>query len=65
MTRAAPPALDWRCAPFAELSLGDLYAALQLRALVFVVEQTCPFLDVDGSDHLARHLLGWRDTTGE
>lgn len=52
--------LTWHCAPFAGLALSDLYAALQLRSLVFVVEQTCPFLDADGSDDQAHHLLGWR-----
>ena len=52
-------ALHWHCAPFADLALTDLYAALQLRSLVFVVEQTCPFLDIDGSDDRAWHLLGW------
>ena len=64
MTGAAPGALRWHCAPFAELTLGDLYAALQLRSLVFVVEQSCPFLDADGSDDRAWHLLGWRDDAG-
>ncbi len=53
-------ALEWRCAPFADLTVADLYAALQLRSLVFVVEQTCPFLDADGDDDRAWHLLGRR-----
>ncbi|GJG86659.1 acetyltransferase [Gemmatimonadetes bacterium T265] len=56
---AAPAALEWRCAPFADLTPHDLYAALQLRSLVFVVEQACPFLDPDGDDDQAWHLLGW------
>ena len=56
--------LDWCCTPFAELTVGDLYAALQLRSLVFVVEQTCPFLDADGDDDRAWHLLGWRTVAG-
>ena len=51
----------WHLAPFAELAPADLYAALQLRSLVFVVEQACPFLDPDGSDADAWHLLGWHD----
>lgn len=55
-------ALEWRCTPFADLSANDLYAALQLRSLVFVVEQTCPFLDADGDDDRAWHLLGWHPT---
>lgn len=51
--------LTWRCAPYRELTLDDLYALLQLRQRVFVVEQTCPFLDADGADDRAWHLLGW------
>lgn len=58
--RAAPDAsIAWRCTPYAALAIDDLYAALQLRSLVFVVEQACPFLDLDGRDAAAHHLLGW------
>ena len=32
------------------IASGDLYAALRLRAAVFVVEQDCPYLDPDGRD---------------
>jgi ElaA protein len=32
------------------ISPADLYAALRLRAAVFVVEQDCPYLDPDGRD---------------
>jgi len=56
---SARAALTWRCAPYAELSLDELYALLQLRSMVFVVEQQCPFLDIDGDDSRAWHLLGW------
>jgi ElaA protein len=57
--------LTWRCAPYHELALDELYALLQLRQRVFVVEQTCPFLDADGADDRAWHLLGWtRDGDG-
>jgi ElaA protein len=33
-----------------EISAADLYAALRLRAQVFVVEQDCVYLDPDGRD---------------
>jgi ElaA protein len=33
-----------------EISATDLYAALRLRAAVFVVEQDCAYLDPDGRD---------------
>ena len=65
--RAAEPAvpLRWQPTPWAALDRDALYAALQLRSLVFVVEQRCPFLDLDGADDAAEHLLGWtRDADG-
>ena len=34
----------------AEIGAADLYAALRLRAEVFVVEQACVYLDPDGRD---------------
>jgi ElaA protein len=54
---AAPVVWQW-CA-FGELSVNDLYTILQVRQMVFVVEQTCPYLDADGYDERAWHLLGW------
>lgn len=51
-------ALRWHQAAFAELSVDDLYDALTLRSLVFVVEQKCVFLEPDGKDRNAHHLLG-------
>lgn len=57
--------VTWRLAPYAELTRDELYALLQLRQRVFVVEQHCPFLDADGADDRAWHLLGWtRDADG-
>ena len=42
----------------ASISAADLYAALHLRATVFVVEQECAYLDPDGRDleHSTEHL---------
>lgn len=48
----------WESKTFDALTNAELYAALQLRADVFVVEQACVFQDVDGSDDRALHLLG-------
>lgn len=46
-----------KCVPFYELSHDELYAILALRQEVFVVEQNCPFLDADGKDQIALHLM--------
>ena len=43
---------------FAELTIDELYELLALRAEVFVVEQACAYLDPDGRDREATHLLG-------
>lgn len=48
--------LRWREQAFHELSTGQLYAILALRARVFVVEQACAYLDADGVDPESRHL---------
>ena len=44
---------------FSDLTTEQLYELLQLRAKVFVVEQDCPYLDPDGKDQKALHLLGY------
>ncbi len=44
---------------FNELTLTSLYEVLHLRAEVFVVEQNCPYQDVDGKDQKAMHILGY------
>lgn len=43
---------------FDELSTQELYAILQLRSEVFVVEQDCVYQDIDGKDQKAVHVLG-------
>ena len=50
--------MHWLCLPFAELGVQRLYDALALRSAVFVVEQQCVFLDIDGLDRQTWHLLG-------
>jgi ElaA protein len=39
-----------RTAPFAELTPTELYGLLRLRVDVFVVEQACPYPELDGRD---------------
>ena len=46
---------------FNELSLDDLYAILNLRQKVFVLEQDCPYIDADYSDQDAFHFLAYED----
>ena len=53
--------MEWSLKKFHELTLDELYAILQLRSKVFVVEQDCVYNDVDGKDQLAWHLAGTED----
>ncbi|MEO5681125.1 MAG: GNAT family N-acetyltransferase [Chitinophagaceae bacterium] len=50
----------WTCKPFDALTPAELYAILQLRNEVFVVEQQCVFQDADNKDQASHHLTGWR-----
>ncbi len=43
---------------FEQLTGSELYEVLKLRAEVFVVEQQCAYLDLDGKDFRAIHVLG-------
>ena len=63
-TEEQKSSITWQCTPFSELAPADLYAAIQLRQIVFVVEQKCAYLDADGADRVADHLLGWRPIDG-
>ena len=49
---------SFHCHNFEDLTLRDLYAMLQLRERVFVVEQNCPYLELDGLDEHCLHILG-------
>jgi ElaA protein len=51
-------ALEWKIKPFAALTVHELYDILQLRSEIFVVEQNCVYLDLDGKDKVALHLFG-------
>ena len=44
---------------FNQLSGQELYSLLKLRSEVFVVEQNCVYLDIDGKDQKAIHVLGF------
>lgn len=50
--------LHWQWKPFTALTVDELYQVLALRSEVFVVEQKSIYLDADGYDRRAHHLLG-------
>lgn len=54
--------LTWIFKKFDELSTAELYAVMQLRNEVFVVEQNCVYQDADNKDQSSMHLCGWDET---
>jgi ElaA protein len=46
---------------FQDLNSTSLYAILQLRNEIFIVEQNCPYQDMDGKDEQSIHLCGYDD----
>jgi ElaA protein len=51
----------WTLKPFDELTAIELYNILQLRNEVFIVEQNCPYQDLDDKDLYAFHLMGMEE----
>jgi ElaA protein len=52
----APLNVNWKHSEFTGLSTTELYAILAARVDVFVVEQDCPYPELDGLDQTAQHL---------
>lgn len=57
--------ITWTTKTFAELTTDELYNLLRLRNEVFIVEQNCPFPDLDGKDRECQHILGCVARTNE
>ncbi|HGM5581635.1 TPA: GNAT family N-acetyltransferase [Pseudomonas putida] len=55
--------IEWISTHHADLGKEHLYAILQLRTEVFVVEQRCAYQEVDGQDLVGDtlHLMGWQE----
>ena len=49
--------LEWELKSFSELTADELYDILRLRVDVFVVEQRCPYHEIDGADRDSLHLF--------
>ncbi len=48
--------MELRVKKYEELTLDELYAILRLRVSVFVVEQNCPYQELDSRDRQALHV---------
>ncbi|MBQ7817118.1 MAG: GNAT family N-acetyltransferase [Oscillospiraceae bacterium] len=49
--------MEFTVKKYSELTTDELYELLKLRCAVFVVEQNCPYQDIDGKDKLAYHVF--------
>lgn len=54
-----PTNLQWIHKEFAALSVAELYALMQLRMEVFVLEQECLYRELDGLDAECIHLMAF------
>lgn len=52
----------WSTKNWEELTTRELFEAYKLRTDVFVVEQGCPYPEVDEHDLQSRHLFAWEGT---
>ena len=53
----------WYLKHFRDLTTTELYQILQLRNEVFIVEQNCPFQDLDDKDFYSFHFMGFDTDT--
>ncbi|MGG5578227.1 GNAT family N-acetyltransferase [Myroides sp. C15-4] len=49
--------IHWHTKAFEELTLDELYDIMQLRTNIFVVEQHCPYPELDGKDKNCLHVF--------
>ena len=53
--------MKWVCKKYKDLTLDEFHDILQLRVNVFVVEQDCPYPELDGKDKLAYHFFAFAE----
>lgn len=49
----------WSIVHFNDLSSTQMFDVFELRTAVFVVEQDCPYQEVDAKDKVAYHVMGY------
>ena len=50
--------MQWILKKFQDLTVDEFHDILQLRINVFIVEQNCPYPELDDKDKIAFHLFG-------
>ncbi len=54
--------LEWKCKRFEQLSNNELYELIKFRVDIFVVEQQCPYPELDEKDRQTdtQHLIAYQ-----
>ncbi len=63
MELASMSNIVWKVKTFEEFTVSELYAVLKARIDVFVIEQNCPYPDLDNYDQKAVHI--WAEENGD
>lgn len=50
--------LSWSIKAFEDLTLREFHDLIALRIDVFIVEQNCPYPELDGKDEQSYHIIG-------
>ena len=50
--------ITWQTKAFKDLTVDEYFEILHLRTAIFVVEQDCPYQEVDEKDRQSFHLFG-------
>ncbi len=51
----------WTCTTMNDMNSDQLYQMCRIRQEVFIVEQHCAYLDLDGLDDKCEHLCAWQN----
>jgi len=50
--------INWQFKHYNDLLLNEFHDIIALRIKVFIVEQNCPYQELDGKDKASYHLIG-------
>ena len=53
--------MKWEFKKYKDLTVDEFHAILQLRINVFIVEQNCPYPELDNKDKYAFHLFAFAE----
>jgi ElaA protein len=49
--------MEWKLKTFQDLTIEEFYEIARLRINIFIVEQNCPYSELDGKDAVALHFF--------